>query len=118
MASSPPTQTLRSALLVLLLGPILWAMHLSVIYFSHAVLCMRGVSPRASEIVITVATVAAVLAMGWHLLHTRSRLRRRCDTDTRRFQYHTGSVLSVLSMIGILWAAFTPIFVQACAAAR
>jgi len=118
MARSPPTQTLRSAVLLLLLGPILWAMHLFVIYFAHAVLCVRGVAPQASEIVIAIATVAAVLAIGCHLLLTRSRLRRISDTDTRRFQYHTGAVLSALSTIGILWAAAAPIFVQACAAAR
>jgi hypothetical protein len=111
-------QTLRSAFFLLLLGPIVWAIHLFVIYFAHAVLCTRGVAAHVSEFVIAIATLAALIAIGSHLLTTASRVRRIDDAKTRRFQHRTSALLSVLSIIGILWAALTPIFVQACAAAR
>jgi hypothetical protein len=112
------SSSLGSALFLLLLGPIVWAIHLSVIYVAHAVLCARGVAPHASEIVIAVATLAALIVIAGHLLLTRSRVRRSGDTDIRRFQQRTGAVLSALSMVGILWAAAAPIFVQACVAIR
>jgi hypothetical protein len=111
-------QTLRSALFLLLLSPIVWAIHLFLIYFAHTVLCTRGVAPQASEIVIAIATLAALIAVGSHLLTTTSRARKGDATNTRQFQYRTSAILSAISIIGILWAGFTPIFVQACATAR
>ena len=117
-AGPPPYQKLIGAILYLLLGLIVWAVHFTIIYSTHAVLCARGWtdSPLAVQMIIAAATgialaisIPATLA-GW-------RWSRHADPDTEgvsAFQHGVMSLLALLATIGITYGGATTLFVSPC----
>jgi hypothetical protein len=98
----------------MLLGPIVWALHLTAVYGAHALLCARG-SAAAGVPVIAVATLAALAPLGVAF----AALWRAGEAEsTQRFQRRVAVLLIVLSAVGIVWAGATVMFVAACAPLR
>ena len=114
----PGGHKLVGAVLYMLLGPIVWAVHLAIIYGSHAVLCARDWAdgPLDARVIIAIATgiglaitIPATLA-GWHW----SRATNRDTEGASAFQHSVMSLLALLAAIGIAYGGATPLFVTTC----
>lgn len=114
----PPHRKLAGTVLYLLLGPIVWAGHLTIIYGTHAVLCVRGLAdgPFDTQVIIAGATGVALAGttaaafIGW-------RRQRGAGQDTEGvsgFQHGVMSLLALLAAIGIAFFGATPLFVPPC----
>jgi hypothetical protein len=110
--ATPDGQTHRSLVqtfLWLLIGPLLWSLHFSVVYGAHAMLCARGFSGPTTALLVVAATIAALLALAW--------VFPRNSTDvgsTERFERRVMTLLIVLSMVGVAWSGAATIFVRGC----
>jgi hypothetical protein len=109
------------ALAYLTLGPIIWAVQLTVVYGGHTLLCDAGAPPASSVTLVAATTAAAVLAVLAALLF-RPALARRAglgpDTSGRRTLEALARLLDLLSLIAIVWSGSAAAVLQACAAAR
>lgn len=107
--------SLTRALFRALFGPILWALHFSLLYAVHTALCVFGTGaamPAASAAL----TIAALAACGLFFLV----LRR--DAATARaaeaFLDRLSMLLILLSAAGVVWAGAASGFIEACAQMR
>ncbi len=115
--ASHPYQKLVGSILYLLLGPIVCAVHFTIIYSTHALLCARGLAGGTldARVIIAVATgiglvisIAATLAGWWS---------RGANGDTKgvsAFQHDAMSLLALLATIGIAFGGATALFVTPC----
>jgi hypothetical protein len=97
-----------------LAGPLIWAMHLLVIYGAHAVLCSRGVSGRYSGIAIAAATLVALVVLAAVPVWSRRAAAFGPQGQTRSFLWNAMVLLAVLSAFAIVWAGGTALFLSAC----
>jgi NO-binding membrane sensor protein with MHYT domain len=98
------------ALLALLAGPLVWALHFSVVYGAHAILCAREFpKPVAvwSVLIATVVAVAALVAIGMRSVPAET-------ASEQGFRRSVSALLLVLSMVGVVWAGATVAFVPVC----
>lgn len=101
-----------------LAGPLAWAMHLLVIYGTHAVMCSREVSGRTSGIVIGAATLVALVVLAVVALWGRGPKAFGPPGQTRSFLRNSMMLLAVLSAFGIVWSGSAMLFLPACLALR
>ncbi|MGY3622524.1 hypothetical protein [Bradyrhizobium sp. USDA 10063] len=103
----------------LLVGPAVWALHLTAIYGAHALLCARGIAADTATAVIMIATGVALIVLMSGAGAAWLKLRRGgAETAASSFQASVMSLLAVLSAIGIAWAGATALFVTPCVALR
>jgi hypothetical protein len=111
-----------------LIGPIVWALHFTVIYAVHAFSCGLASDgriapmPVAILMAVWIATIAAIGLLGAALL-APERMALQLKTDVwsvpqRRFHRQTMSVLCLLSVVAILFAGASTLFVDVCALVR
>jgi hypothetical protein len=107
----------------LLFGPLVWAVHLTIVYATHTIACARGSVLRAAfGVDLTQAAVAAVTVAALALLTAAVvRQRRRCaaapSTESEPLASFTNSVMMMLvalSAVGIAWAGLTALIVPSC----
>jgi hypothetical protein len=116
-AASPPHQKLVGTILYLLLGPIVWAVHFTIIYSTHALLCERGLAggPLDARLIIAVATgIGLVISIAATLAGWRSRRANRDTQGVSAFQRDVMSLLALLATIGIAFGGATALFVTPC----
>ena len=101
-----------------LAGPLVWAMHLFVIYGSHAVLCSRDMSGRYSGIVVGAATLTALVALAAVGVWGRKSKAFGPPGQTRSFLRNSMMLLAVLSAFGIVSSGSAVLFLPACLALR
>ena len=106
----------------LLLGPIVWAVHLLVIYGPQPTLCMAvaaaAFGPWTINIFVFVATAAAVLVTAVPMVRpamVRRLLRAssRGESETQ-FQDRAMRLLCLLSIVGMIWAGAAAALIAPC----
>lgn len=105
-------------------APVVWALHFVAIYAWTAIDCAKTDTPDPARIVIaalTVLALALIASIGWrawvqwdyptdhHYVHDKPS-----GEDRREFLGHVGFLLSVLSAIGVIFAALPAIFIRNC----
>lgn len=113
-----PTRSLFRTGMLALAGPLIWAMHLLVIYGTHAVLCSRGMPGHYSGIVIGSATLLALAVLAIVPVWSRRAEAFGSQGQTRSFLWNVMVLLAVLSAFAIAWAGSTAFFLSACLAMR
>jgi hypothetical protein len=99
-----------AALIRLVLGPIVWALHLAIVYGAHTAICAIrpfGTAETSVAIMAAVATFAALLAL---------LLSGMAPGTAIPFRRDVGFLLMVLSAIAIGWLGITTAIVPACTA--
>ena len=111
-------------ILYLLLGPIIWAAHMTAIYFSQSMLCAHGLansSVAGIDVVpgiVAAATIAALAILFAAILlpGSTARIARAAGSPIaeRTFHRRIMAALAILSAVGVAWAGLAVIFVQDC----
>jgi hypothetical protein len=106
-------------ILLLIAGPILWALHFAILYFVQSMLCAHRVATAlvpgfvmaATLIALAVVTIA-IVAPG-----TLARLLGADDWPGSERSLHARVTrgLAILSAAGIAWAGATALIIPACA---
>jgi hypothetical protein len=112
------TGSLFGTALLALAGPIIWAMHLLVVYGTHAVMCSQGASGPNAEIVVGAATLTALVALAIVAGRSKAAGVFGREGHIRSFLRSAMVLLIVLSAFGIAWAGSTMFFLPACMALR
>lgn len=102
-----------------LIGPLVWAAHLGIIYGVQHVACSEPVSLAPAWIVaaIIAATFAAAAPLLFAVIAPRRFARLwslNPGGDVMRFLFGTMRILSLLSLLGILWAGAAAGFIATC----
>ncbi|KXF76599.1 hypothetical protein ATN84_11100 [Paramesorhizobium deserti] len=116
------------AILYLLIGPIVWAAHLLLVYGPQSALCAfritgtAAVDPWLISVLVAGVTVIAMAAVGLTLWRPRRmarlfRFNAASDGD-RSFVISVMRILGVLSLFGIAWAGATTLLLDPCAQLR
>jgi hypothetical protein len=121
-------QSTPATIIYLLLGPIVWALHFTTVYFSQSLICARefAIAPRASiysiEAIVVAATLIALTVLVL-IAFAQTRLahmfgEHRAHEGERRFQRRLMMALVLLSAISITYVGTTVLFAHACATLR
>lgn len=108
-------------LVYLMLGPILWGLHLTLIYGANTLICALGGGAASSRAIVIAATILIAVPLGLMLLMQRrvGRLFGIADGRAGRPTYDAISrVAGVLSLAGILWAGTAAAVLSACVPGR
>jgi hypothetical protein len=122
----PTGAYLTGTLLYITSGVLVWALHLTLVYFVHAVACARGYTadlapdPTLLTSFVIAATVVALLALGVVGYLFRPQRDRASDEvrEERTFERRVMYWLTLLAAVGISWGGFTALFVAPCVALR
>ncbi|HET6628160.1 MAG TPA: hypothetical protein VFG91_00130 [Woeseiaceae bacterium] len=117
--------SVASALIYLLIGPLVWAGHLFLVYAPQSALCafritgFASIAPRLIEAVVVAVTVPAAVALLLAIGRPRqtARLFRAAgflDGENGRFMVSVMRLLAALSFAGVLWAGATVLLLPAC----
>ncbi len=114
----------------MILGPVIWALHLVVIYAVQSVSCHLGLlqgsilgmsALRFVLLAITAAALAGVLAGGWLSYRNYRRLEggrergRGLDQDRPGFMALAGTLLSGLFLLSLIYTVLAVFTLQPCA---
>lgn len=118
-----PPRSPASALLYPLLGPIVWAVHLAIVYAGHAVSCAKNVSgePRAIiPVAVALVTFVALTVLIAAVSTARFRLNRSRDRapSSTLFRIDAMIALAILSGVGVVFAGASVLIIGPCVAAR
>jgi len=103
------------AIVAMLIGPIVWALHFLAIYGGHAMLCARAAAIDPSAVVAVATVIAiAILVAALRFRGAAARLLRAAPAAPRSFQGRAMTLLALLSMLGIAWAGATVAALPAC----
>jgi hypothetical protein len=125
--NGPEKETrIASAVLFVLAGPLLWAGHLFLVYGVHSVTCAVGsrwIVPSAliqsSVIPITLGAMALlVLALRFPGCVARVLRYERTDRHSWTFFVRVARLLSLLSLMGVIWAGAAVFVLDACRSLR
>lgn len=113
-------------LIYVLFGPIVWAVHLTIIYGLQSVACALtttsrgGTSMDAVQLAIVSATIAAVLALGagWRWLANPGGAMSEGTEDRNHFLEGVMQFLVGLSVLGVLGAGAAAMMLPSCPALR
>lgn len=104
----------------LLFGPIVWAAHLTAIYFSQSMLCAHGLSGGSLAgigvvpAVIVAVTAACLALLIGAILVVGGRPAPAGDGPDQALYRRTTIALAVLSAVGVAWAGVTAFVVPDC----
>lgn len=105
-------------ILYVVLGPITWAAHFSVLYFSQSMLCAHSEGESLVPAIIGVATVVALVPLGAAVIAPRSIARWAGalgpTEEESRFHARLMTTLALLSAAAILWAGLTVFLIPSC----
>lgn len=125
----------RDSLLTLIAGPMVWAVHLLVVYITAAIACAHGffhdelLGIRTVPLIGGGATLIAVALIADALFISARRWRGRPfdgervplpphDSNDvasrRRFMAYAGVLLSGIALIGTVWQSLPIIFFASC----
>lgn len=122
-ATAPASE--RSAtgtIFYILLGPVLWAAHLTLIYFLHSMLCAHVVAVHAIPALVVVATGVAVVVIALPMLAPKaaSSVFRASGWSEEALSFYARLMrgLALLSLAGVVWGGATALVIPECAALR
>lgn len=115
---SPPS-SLAGAVFYMLLGPIVWAAHLAVVYAGHAAPCAKGITRETRALIpigVELATFLALAALLVGVLTASFRLNRSGDRAraSTPFQDKVMITLSLLSAFGVFFAGTSALIIEPC----
>jgi hypothetical protein len=100
--------------IVVLIGPLLWALHFASLYLIHTLVCV-GLAREAPALVPLIILAATLMAAAPILLFLFwPRLLRRYHGDAGPFLRATLALLLVLSLVAIAWGGMSALLVPAC----
>lgn len=101
--------------MLILIGPILWAIHFTALYLTHTLVCVSLArdAPALIPIIIGMATLLAAAPILLFLFWPR--LLSRWHGDSGTFLRATLKLLLVLSLVAIVWGGISGFMVPACA---
>jgi hypothetical protein len=105
-------------LLQVLAPPLIWFVHLTVVYAAEALICIRPAAAVATMMAWTIAfataaALTALLLIAW-TLH-RGSTRHAQSPGSSRFLLGVSHLLILLSLLGIAWTILPAIFLPTCA---
>ncbi len=114
-------------LLAIAFGPLVWVVHFLASYLTNAVYCAKYAGEsgdaavvRWSILVFTLIAIAAISAISWFSYrkhrHQNSALPHDEDTaeDRYRFLGFAGYLLSLLSIVAVIFTGLVAVFVTTC----
>lgn len=111
--------SLAKALFRTLFGPILWAIHFSLLYAIHTMLCV--IDTRGSDLAPTMLVASTLLTIGalavlsgFFIARWRGALRFQSERIAQAFLDDVSILLIVLSAGGVVWAGAAAGFIDAC----
>jgi hypothetical protein len=116
-----PEPSTLGTLAYLLLGPLAWALQLTLVYAGHTLVCSQGGSAALGDgLVIVVSAVLAVLVGSFLLfpLAVARVLGLTREMDARAAYDRIARVAGVLALVAIVWTGATAVLVEACAQGR
>lgn len=115
-----PDPTL-SRLLRVILGPLVWALHLLVSYSVAAIWCARaqsaGADPLRAGLLAGSAVALALLGVLGVSLWRQWRIGRQDrPTDAARFRFlgHVALLLTLVSAVGVVFVTMSAVFAGSC----
>lgn len=115
--SAPRTRSLAD-FLWLLVGPVVWLLHLVVLYGTEALICTPPVgSGRTMMWMGAAATIVALGALGMLAAVSIRRLQDAEEQADTAFLRKTTLLLALLSALGVIWSALPLALMPVCAAA-
>ncbi|MGR8942113.1 MAG: hypothetical protein ACU83V_12505 [Gammaproteobacteria bacterium] len=120
---SPSSEPSVAIVLVALIGPLtLWALHFSVLYGAHHLLCATLAGSRAADVLpatVSGATVAALFGLLLMIVRPEVVLRMTANeavsSHSRLLLTGVMRVLALLCCFGVLWAGSAAFLLPACA---
>lgn len=119
------SEPLAGTLFYILLGPIVWAIHLTVVYLGHTLLCALGVSsgalaPGVATLSVLIVTVVALIALTIAVLAASSRGRALDDrgSEATFFRDRVMMALALLSGFGVAWEGASALIIDPCLVLR
>lgn len=110
--SARPTRPFGHAL-QLIVGPVLWFAHFTLLYGAEALICTPPIaSGRGMMWVASAATVAALSALA--MVAARLIRAPRHDDDDARFLRSSALMLAGLSALGVVWTALPVAMLIVC----
>ncbi|MGR3571829.1 hypothetical protein [Brevirhabdus sp.] len=111
------------------LSPVIWALHFVTVYGATAIYCAKLVPDEGAILglrygiaAVTVAAVLAIVLIGWRswkhwgYLKTHDYRHELSVVEHRhRFLGHAAFLLSVISLIAVLYSSLPAIFIGNCA---
>ena len=100
--------------MILLVGPLLWALHFTALYLIHTLVCVGFAreAPALVPVIILAATLLAAAPMVLFLFWPR--LLQRYHGDVGSFLRTTLALLLVLSLAAIAWGGMSALLIPAC----
>jgi len=100
--------------MLVLIGPILWAIHFTALYLTHTLVCISLTrdAPALIPIIIGIATLLAAAPILLFLFWPR--LLGHWHGDSGTFLRATLKLLLVLSLVAILWGGISGFMVPGC----
>jgi len=121
-SKTPSSKQAVGTVLIALIGPLtIWALHFSVVYGAHHLVCAALAGNYVGfgmQTAVSVATVAALLALLLLIVKPDVVLRMKRDEampkNSRLFLTDVMRLLALLSLFGVLWAGSAAFFFPAC----
>jgi hypothetical protein len=103
---------------VVLVGPLLWALHFTALYLIHTLVCVSLArdAPTLVPVIIAVATALAAAPVLLFLFWPRllRRYHGRYQGKVGPFLRATLGLLLILSLVAIAWGGMSALVVPAC----
>lgn len=108
----------------MVLAPTIWSVYFAAVYALTAIDCAKTGTPDLAQkgiLVLTVVALAAIGAIGWRswrqwdyltdydYVHDKPTVEHR-----REFLGHAGFLLSIVSVIGVIFVALPAVFIRSC----
>jgi hypothetical protein len=111
--------SITSAALYLTFGPIVWAIHLTLVYGTHTLVCTHTTSGGAgATFAVLVVTVVALAAIFTALAASAAAQRRAREDGPVAFYHRAAAWLAWLSAFGVACAGATSLVIEPCLALR
>lgn len=114
-------EPLAGALFYILLGPIIWAIHLTLVYLGHTLLCALGVSSGALApgvvsfgVIIVTAAALIVLIVAVVVANLRGRALDDRGSEATFFRDRVMMALALLSGFGVAWEGASALIIEPC----
>lgn len=116
MMSAPRTRPLAD-LLRLFIGPVVWFLHLALLYGGEALICTRSVGSGRTMVWLDIAaTVAALGTLVFLIAAPVPRAGGLLRQYTRAAFLHDATrLLALLAAIGVIWNVLPVVLVPVCA---
>lgn len=106
-------------LLLLVVGPVVWFAHFTVVYGTEALICTPPVTTGRVMIWIgtaaTLVALAVLIVFAAMLLRTRPATEKQADGTGAAFLRGAALLLALLSAVGVIWTAFPIAVLPVCA---